>query len=174
MKWNPFAQFEQALTDEQLSEFQQRIRKEGFTGFRLFLEGFRERMKAFEDRDLEPMEALIERAKQLFPEPSDFSPSWVKIWDDFEQMISYKRLVFETIGPAEREGEWQIIIDNPYTHQEIVCYPGLSFLEGAFLYAYFRTDLKQNEYIRLQKIQNVIMAFGSERPEQREKSKGRD
>lgn len=172
MKTNPFVQFEQADNEELLREFQERIRKDGFTGFRLFLEGFKEKLKRFDEPELAQMQSLIARAKQLFPEPGAFSPSWVKVWDDFEHMIAFKGLVFETIAEPEREGEWQIILDNPYTHQDIVCYPGLTFLEGAFLYAYFRTDLKQNEYIRLQKIQNVIMAFGSERPETKRKEQG--
>lgn len=171
MNNNPFAQFEAADTAELQQQLQDKVQSDGFTGLRLLLEGFKERLKRYSEPEQAHMEALIARAKRLFPKPGDFSPSWVSIWDDFEKMIAFKRFVFESVTPDGRDGEWQVIIDNPYTHQDIVCYPGLDFLDGAFLYAYFRTDLKQNEYIRLQKIQNVIMAFGSERAEQKEKKR---
>ncbi|MCP1305758.1 hypothetical protein [Paenibacillus tyrfis] len=165
MKTNPFADFEAAGTEQELAAFRESIQRQGFTAFRLLLEGFRDRLKQFTDGDMESVNELLERARQLFPKPETFSPSWVNIWDEFERMAAYKQTVLETIPAEEREGEWQVLLDNPYTNSDLVCYPGLSFLEGAYLYAYFRSDLKQNEYIRLQKIQNLVMAFGSERQE---------
>lgn len=171
MDTNPFITFEKSVTDQELEQFQTFLREEGFTGFRLFIEGFRERLKRFDDHEVETVRTLLQRAKTLFPDPSAFSPSWALIWEEFDQIISYKELVMETVSVEEREGEWQVLLDNPFTNSDLVCYPSLSFLEGAYMYAYFRSDLKQNEYIRLQKIQNVIMAFGSEHSTQKEKSK---
>ncbi|KEQ27424.1 hypothetical protein [Paenibacillus tyrfis] len=165
MNTNPFADFKAAGTEQELAVFRESIQSQGFTAFRLLLEGFRDRLKQFSDGDIAAVNKLLAQAKQLFPEPGTFSPSWVNIWDEFERIAAYKQTVLETIPVEEREGEWQVLLDNPYTNSDLVCYPGLSFLEGAYLYAYFRSDLKQNEYIRLQKIQNLVMAFGSERQE---------
>lgn len=164
-KTNPFDLFVKAASEEELQQFRQTVVEGGFTPFRLFLEGFRDKLKQFEDGECERVNQWIATAKRLFPEPGRFSPSWAEIWNEFEQIAQVKQTVLESIVGPEREGEWQILIDNPYTNSDLVCYPSLSFLEGAYMYAYFRTDLKQNEYIRLQKIQNVIMAFGSERSE---------
>ncbi|WP_141334770.1 hypothetical protein [Paenibacillus sp. tmac-D7] len=161
----PFSIFEQASTDQELQQFRQTVVEGGFTAFRLFLEGFRDLLKRFEDGEIERVNRLLAAARQLFPEPGRFSPSWVDIWNEFEQIAQFKQTVLESIVGDDRAGEWQILIDNPYTNTDLACYPSLTFLEGAYLYAYFRSDLKQNEFIRLQKIQNVIMAFGSERSE---------
>jgi hypothetical protein len=67
----------------------------------------------------------------------------------------------ETVPPDQRGGEWQVILDNPHTIQEIVCHPGLTFDDAAYLFSYFRPGLERNEYIRLQKIQNMIVQVGS-------------
>lgn len=76
-------------------------------------------------------------------------------------MIATKIQVLQTIHKEDRDGEWQVIIDNPFAIQEVVCYPALNFLDAAYLYAYFRPDLEKNEYLRLQKIQTLVMEFGS-------------
>lgn len=165
MNTNLFDLFEAATTETELNTFQDTIRKGGFTSFRLFIDGFRERLKRCEDNDMANMRRLVTLAKKLFPQPQLFSPAWAQIWDEYELIVTYKLTVLETVPADQRDGEWQIILDNPYTNSDLICYPGLSFLEGAYMFAYFRTDLKNNEYIRLQKIQHVIMAFGSERAE---------
>ncbi|WP_281887427.1 hypothetical protein [Paenibacillus sp. YYML68] len=162
---NPFTVFETLSSKEELEQFRVKMSEGGFTPFRLFLERFRDWLKSYEDAGCERTSELLRTARELFPEPGAFSPSWASIWDEFESICFHKQTVFEAIPASEREGEWQVLIDNPYTNSELVCYPSLSFIEGAYMYAYFRTDLKQNEYIRLQKIQNVIMAFGSDREE---------
>ncbi|MBP1155669.1 MULTISPECIES: hypothetical protein [unclassified Paenibacillus] len=173
MNTNPFDLFEAAINEDEQRQFQELILKGGFTAFRLFIDGFRERLKHYEEHEHVNISRLIASAKELFPEPQAFSPAWAHIWEEYEFIVTYKQTVLETIPSDQREGEWQIILDNPYTTSDLVCYPNLSFMEGAYMYAYFRSDLKNNEYIRLQKIQNLIMAFGSERTESMEKSKDR-
>ncbi|MNR53601.1 hypothetical protein D3C85_1736400 [compost metagenome] len=91
----------------------------------------------------------------------DFSPSWETIWPEIELTIAAKRNIYTNIPHADRAGEWQVIMDNPLVVQEVVCYPGLSFEDAAYLYAYFRPQLEKSEYIRLQKIQTVIQEIGS-------------
>ncbi|WP_159887931.1 hypothetical protein [Paenibacillus puerhi] len=166
---NPFVKFEQAASEDELQQFQQMIVEGGFTAFRRFLDGFRIKLKEYVDEEYAEMSDRIAAAKRLFPEPARFSPSWAHIWDEFEAIHTYKRTVLETIATENRDGEWQILIDNPYTNADLVCYPSLTFLEGAYMYAYFRADLKQNEFIRLQKIETVILAFGSEHVKEQER-----
>ncbi|SDC53775.1 hypothetical protein SAMN02799630_00071 [Paenibacillus sp. UNCCL117] len=166
---NLFVKFEQAASEEELQQFRQTVIEGGFTAFRHFLDGFRSKLKEYEDDDSAKIAESIALAKRLFPEPAHFSPSWAHIWDEFEAIAGYKRTVLESIGTDCRDGEWQILIDNPYTNADLVCYPSLTFLEGVYMYAYFRADLKQNEFIRLQKIETVLMAFGSEHVKEQEK-----
>ncbi|MCD1260103.1 hypothetical protein B5M42_014910 [Paenibacillus athensensis] len=157
---NPFSLFEQAEAGQERQELATRIRQEGHSCFRRFIDSFTAAIKAAQDGELERIEQLIAQAQELFPVPAEFSPSWQKIWDELLEMSANKRSVLEEISAAERDGEWQIIIDNPKAIQEVVCYPGLPFLDAANLYAYFRPQLAQNEYIRLQKIQTVIQKIG--------------
>ncbi|MEK8128424.1 hypothetical protein WMW72_10960 [Paenibacillus filicis] len=166
---NPYITFEKAASEEELLQFQQKVTEGGFTAFRLFLEGFRSKLKEYVDQECTAVAERLATARRLFPEPTRFSPSWAAIWDEFEEIIAYKLTVLQSIQGEERDGEWQILIDNPYTNSDLVCYPSLTFFEGAYMYAYFRSDLKQNEFIRLQKIQTVILAFGSERMKEQRK-----
>jgi hypothetical protein len=156
-----FEQFVHAETEQELLAIQQRINEEGYSGFRPFLDDFIARIRSFLDDETKEIESLIERAKTLFPAPGTFSPSWERIWDELEQTVAYKRKVLETVPVEERDGEWQIIMDNPYVIQDVVCYPGLPFLEAAYMYGYFRPGLEKNEYLRLQKVRTVFMEFGS-------------
>jgi hypothetical protein len=157
---HPFEQFEQAKSEQQLLTVVKEIHEGGYSSFRDFLEGFREKLKSFDDSDAEEVTALVEKAESLLPEPVSLSPSWENVWQELKETASYKIKALHTIPAQEREGEWQIVMDNPYTNQEIVCYPALSFLEAAYLYGYFRPTLKKNEYIRLQKIQNLLLDYG--------------
>ena len=97
----------------------------------------------------------------VFPEPSQYSPSFQFVWNELHTIFENKLQILHTVPIEEREGEWQILSDNPHTHREILCIPELNFLEAAYYYGYYRVDLKRNEYIRLQKVHNVHMEFGS-------------
>ena len=75
-------------------------------------------------------------------------------------MLHWKVYVYRKVPPGDREGEWQILMDNPYTNQEVVCYPGLTFDDAANLFAYFRPNLVKNEYLRMQKVSTAITEHG--------------
>ncbi|AEI41807.1 hypothetical protein [Paenibacillus mucilaginosus] len=163
MEQNPFVSYESALgAPGALEAFRREMTEEGFTPFRLFLEGFRERLKTFGDGETERVRDLLDTAKGLFPEPRVFSPSWALVWDEFEGILTTKSAVLASIPQEKRDGEWQIILDNPFTNTDLVCYPGMTFMNAAYMYAYFRTDLKQNEYLRLQKVATLIITQGGE------------
>ena len=145
----------------QLKQLSQELLQGGYSAVFRFVEQFRERIKTFGDEEIEKMQQLITKGETFLPEPGAVSPSWQDLWEHFRLVTDYKINALKTIPASERDGEWQVLLDNPYTHQDIVCYPGLTFAEAAYLYGYFRSDLKKNEYIRMQKVQNLIMEFGS-------------
>lgn len=157
---NPFETFEQINSKEALAQFAEDIKAKGFTGFRIFLEGFSEKLKSFEEQDTDRLLELLGMAKDAFPVPASFSPTWQVVWDEYETIITTKAKVLKQVPPEQREGEWQIIIDNPFTNQDIVCYPGMPFVHAAYMFGYFRVDLKKNEFLRLQKIVDCITEFG--------------
>jgi hypothetical protein len=161
MKNNPFEQFVNAASEDETNELKQIVHNEGYPFFRRLLDGFDHKIKQFTDNEAETVVKLIAKAKKLFPDPGQISPSWERVWIEFEQMIQYKIKMLQSIAEDKRDGDWQVVMDNPYTNQEVVCYPGLSFLEAAYLYSYFRPGLEKNEYVQVQKVKSLIMEYGS-------------
>ena len=155
-----FHQFWKAASDEECLAIRQELESGGFAAFREFLDDFRDLLKRYTDRDKEQVQACLEKAKRWFPDPGAFSPAWQNVWEQYAEIIRYKNVAMEAVPEPERDGEWQIVIDNPYKHQPIVCYPGLQFIEAAYLYGYFHPDLEKNEYLRLQKIHTVLFDHG--------------
>lgn len=161
MNIKPFELFAQADTAEQMKKLQYEAQIGGYAFFRRILEGLQHTIKTFTDDEIDMMVHMLAKAKRYFPEPGMISPSWQTIWEELDDIVHHKCLILEKIPQAERDGEWQIVMDNPYTNQEVVCYPNLSFIEAAYLYAYFRPKLTKNEYIQVQKIQHQLTEYGS-------------
>lgn len=145
-----------------LRKFGEQLAKQGFTAVRRFLEELRQVLREFTDEDADEAALLIERVRKALPDPGKISPSWQDLWREFEGIVRYKSSLLREIPASDRDGEWQVLIDNPYSHEHIAVYPGLSFLEAAYMYAYFRTDLEKHEYIRLQKVETVIWHTGED------------
>jgi len=141
-------------------ELQEEIRQGGYTAFNSLLEGFRRKLMESDEKGMEELEGLLEAARKLIPDPGAISPSWERIWSDYDAYIKYKREALQAVCAEQRDGEWQIVMDNPFTNEGIACYPALSFVEAAYLYGYFRKDLKKNEYIRLQKVVSLLKTEG--------------
>lgn len=163
MKNNPFEQFVKAESKEEIEELKAIVHKEGYPFFRRLLDSFDYKIRQFADNESQEVIQLMKKAKKLFPDPGKISPSWEYVWIKYEQMINYKIKMLQSISEDKRDGTWQIIMDNPYTNQEVVCYPKLSFLEAAYLYSYFRPGLEKNEYVQVQKVKSLIMEYGSEK-----------
>lgn len=99
----------------------------------------------------------------MLPNPGQVSPSWANIWKEYDSIIRTKRFVLGSIPAAAREGEWQVLLDNPHSNQNIAVYPGLTFMEAIYMFAYFRSDMMPSEYIRLQKIDTLLTFTGTDR-----------
>jgi len=154
--------FVNAETDRDCELVRQRIEEGGYSGFNELLDHLKHQLKLCDETTMDGVQAALAKAKEMIPQPGKISPSWEYIWEEMERFLRYKQEVFSRVPHTEREGEWQIVMDNPFTNDNIVCYPGLSFTEGAYLYAYFRDRLRDNEYIRLQKVVHVIVTEGKQ------------
>lgn len=132
----------------------------GYSAFSDLLDGLRRHLAAAEEEQIPQLKELVKKGRSMVPDPGAISPSWETVWDDFDRYITFKLEAMSAIAAPEREGEWQIVMNNPYTNDGIACYPGLTFPEAAYLYAYFRKDLKKNEYLRMQKIVNLLVVQG--------------
>jgi hypothetical protein len=154
-----FARFRELKPGEE-SAFGVELAAGGFSAVRVFLEEFRTFLRQYDEPRQEEAERLIGRGRAALPEPGRISPAWARIWDEFAAIAAYKRDVFDRIPRDGRDGEWQVLLDNPYTNGQITVYPALSFLEAAYMYAYFRTDLVPNEVIRMQRIHTVLFDTG--------------
>jgi hypothetical protein len=142
--------------------FGEALRQEGFAAVRRYLDDYRVYMQTYDEGQIVEADELLARGRMALPEPGRVSPSWVRIWEHYEGIANYKREIFGTIPQEDRAGEWQVLIDNPYTNGNVAVYPALTFLEAAYMFAYFRTDLEKNEYIRMQKVETVISRTGKD------------
>lgn len=132
----------------------------GYSAFSDLLEGLKQLLAEAREEQTAILKELVLKGRTIIPDPGAISPSWETIWEDYDRFIAYKLEAMACVPQSDREGEWQIVMNNPYTNEGIACYPGLSFPEAAYLYAYFRKDLKKNEYLRMQKIVNLLVVQG--------------
>lgn len=141
------------LSDPELRRaFSDQMTAKGYYAFFVFVEQFREALKGYDDSDAHEIGELLRRARADFPNPGQFSPSWTTLWDEFDAIFATKNETMSDIPLSERDGEWEVLIDNPYLSQQVVCYPGLTFTDAAYLFAYFQRELKPNEFLRLHKV----------------------
>jgi hypothetical protein len=138
-----------------MEQFLKSMDAKGYFAFYEFVEEVREALKKYGDAEIEDMGRLISRLRADFPAPERYSPAWSGLWDVLAGIYQAKNEIMSEVPPAERGGEWQVQIDNPYTTEQAACYPGLSFADAAYLFAYFKQGLKPNEYLRLQKVSHV-------------------
>lgn len=144
-----------AAEPQHAENFVKAMASKGYFAFYAFVDEIKEALKSYGDADQEQISRLLDRLRADFPSPERFSPSWQGLWDELTGIYHAKNELLSEIAPEERGGEWQVQIDNPYTPEQAVCYPGLSFADAAYLFAYFRQGLKPHEYLRLHKVSHV-------------------
>lgn len=159
---NVFDQFVHATSNKEYEHLHRVIKQGGYSCFSQLLTELRTFLTHCDVGGLERAKQFIAKGKVIVPNPQNLSPSWYKIWEDYERIIKYKEAAFQTVPIEDRAGEWQIIMDNPFTNEGITVYPALTFVEAAYLFAYFRKDLHNNEYIRLQKVTHLVIVNGNE------------
>lgn len=147
-------------SNEQRAAFRHAMEAKGYSAFFPFVEDMRNVLKNYDESDQQAIGQLLQRSRADFPEPHRYSPSWAGLWNEFDHLYAAKNDVMRDIPVPEREGEWQVLIDNPYLPHQVVCYPALTFVDAAYTYAYFQKDLKPNEMLRLQKVSHVLVTNG--------------
>jgi len=147
-------------SDASREPFRAAMESGGYYAFYGFIEDLRTWLKQYGEDEKEEVGALLRRCRADFPDLTRYSPSWARIWEEFMSIHEAKNEAMAQVPLSERDGEWQVLIDNPYTPQQVVCYPGLDFVHAAYLYAYFQLELKPNEYLRLQKVTNAAVTTG--------------
>ncbi|MFD0670212.1 hypothetical protein [Cohnella sp. GCM10027633] len=156
-----FSYYMQIDSPETERMFRDGMNAAGYFAFYAFAEQFRECLRQYGDEDRSRFGKLLRRGRELFPDPMRFSPSFREIWDEYDRILAAKNEALDAVPPADRAGEWQVLIDNPYHTGQVVCYPGLPFLEASYLYGYFQRELKPNEVLRLQRVTNSLVASGN-------------
>jgi hypothetical protein len=155
-------QLQKAETREEKERLRERFASGGYSAIYRLVDAIRERIRVFADGESDAVLALVDKARDIVPEPGKISPAWQDAWTKLERMVRFKQRALDAIPPAERDGEWQVLIDNPFENRETACYPGLTFAEAVFIYAKLRPDLVENEYIRLQKVVTHLTEFGAD------------
>lgn len=148
---------------ESHAELKERVDWIGYDAFRPLIDLLVKELKEADEQRFDTMGERIAALKRLFPEPGSFSPTWQNVWEELQEKLRWKRYAYESVPARERDGEWQIIMDNPFTNQEIVCYPSLSFIEASYLFCYFKPTLEKTEYLRLQKVVTAVEVTGDTR-----------
>lgn len=156
-----FGYFAEITAPDAEQSFRDAMRTSGYFAFYNFVEEFRAQLKCYSDAGADHLQACLDRGRRLFPKPGEFSPSWNELWNEFEGIYTAKNEVLSSIPSADRDGEWQVLIDNPFLPQQVVCYPGLQFLDAAYMYGYFQLELKPHECLRLQKVTQLMVTYGN-------------
>ncbi|QJD82593.1 hypothetical protein [Cohnella herbarum] len=160
MSESTFQHYMQLDRQEDEQTFGLTLEAAGYFSFYTFIDDFRNGLKKYSDDEAERYRLKLARARQLFPWPERFSPSWSEVWEEFDLILRSKNDVLANIPASRRDGEWQILLDNPYSHQQVVCYPSLPFLEAAYMYGYFQRELKPHECLKLQKVMELMSTNG--------------
>ncbi|UVI27635.1 hypothetical protein [Paenibacillus spongiae] len=162
-QYDYFHQFCEVRDETSALSLGSKFRADGFTAVRRFLDEFRDYLRQFGDAECQQASERLQLARAMLPNPGEVSPSWVNIWKEYDSIIRTKRVVLGSIPVTAREGEWQVLLDNPHSNQNIAVYPGLTFMEAIYMFAYFRSDMMPSEYIRLQKIDTLLTFTGVDR-----------
>src|SRR5690349_15040200 len=89
----------------------------GYSAFSDLLDGLKRLMAEAQEEQALRLEELVLKGRKMIPDPGAISPSWETIWEDFDRYIAYKLEAMARVAASDREGEWQIVMNNPYTNE---------------------------------------------------------
>ena len=144
----------------EVTELADYLQAEGYKAVQTVIFYLEKELRSAGEAELQTWGEAFERARTAVPNPGQYSPSWREIWDELAAAQQEKQRVFEQISPEERSGVWQVMFNNPYSTDGVVCHQGLSLVEAAYLYAEYRYNLKKNEHVYLQKVQTYVAEIG--------------
>lgn len=147
-----------AVTVQELTDY---LQGEGYKAVQAIIFCLEKELRtATDEAGLVAWEEAFKRAQAALPAPGEYSPSWHDIWDELTAVQREKAKALASVASEERTGVWQVIFDNPYSTEGVVCHPGLSLADAAYLYAGYQYNLKKNEHVCLQKVQTYAEVAG--------------
>lgn len=155
-----FEEFIKLDTPDKKAEFLDKLLANAYTNLRNLTDQLTESIRKAEEADFPVIAGWIQQARHLIPDPHQISPYYQSVWDKLLKVLTYKQEAFMSFAQDHRDGEWQIVFNNPNTHDELLCIPSLTFTEACYMFAKYRTDLKQNEILRLQKVTDHLTTTG--------------
>lgn len=156
-----FEQFIEITTDEQKIQFKNSIEEAGFSAFNQLIQSIYNNLKLMEEKEFKQLKIWLELGRELFPDLVSVSPSWENTWRDTFKIYQIKVDLYKEIPEEERNGEWQVLFDNPFSTEEIVCNPNKTFAEATYLMAKYQLGIKKTEIVKLQKVTTVIIRKGT-------------
>ncbi len=157
---NWFEHLTKINTDEEKNDFKKNILDEGFSAINDLINGFKEKLKLMDEDEFKLVKTWLELIKELLPDVTNISPAWDRIWEHLLHIYSIKVNLYHQVSKENRDGEWQVLFDNPLSTDEIVCHPKKTFQEATYIMAKYQQYLKKAEYVRLQKMITYITEEG--------------
>jgi hypothetical protein len=155
-----YRQFINADTHQQKEELTGILKSQGYSFINEWIIQLEKEIKWLEEKDLSRLQELLRKAEDILPEPEQHSPLWRNLWREIKLILIYKMRVFVKVEESERDGEWQVILENPASNEGLTTHAHLTFSEAAYLYAKFRKDLAVKEHISLQRVKTFIAENG--------------
>ncbi len=141
--------------------FKDSIEDVGFSAVNQWIHSLHNTLKKMDEKEFVQVKQWLELGKGLLPNLKSFSPSWEETWNDLFHIYHLKVDFYSKISMEERNGEWQVLYDNHFSTDGIVCHSNNSFAEATYLAAKYQLHLKKAEYVKLQKVVTSIVSKGN-------------
>lgn len=155
-----FERLAEISTTEQKILFKKDIEEAGFSAINQLIGALNTQIKKMDEKEFKLVKDWLELGKELLPDLVSVSPVWKNTWEDFLDLYRIKVELFLEVPEEERDGEWQVLFDNPFTIHEVVCTPNKTFTEASYLMAKYQLNMKKAEIVKLQKITTTITKKG--------------
>lgn len=155
-----FNRFIQISDDTEKNQFRENMTEAGFSAVNQWLRSFYDHVKNMDEQGFKSMREWLELGKEVLPELGQFSPSWQNTWQELFDLYQIKTEAYASIPDEQRDGEWQVLFDNPFSTDGIVCHSNKTFAEATYLFAKYRLTLKKAEYVKLQKVVTSMVQKG--------------
>lgn len=156
-----FRSFINISSDAEKVAFKKEIEGTGFSALNQFINSLYDKVKNMDEKEFKEVKNWLELSKELLPDLSLYSPAWQDTWKELFYLYDTKVEIYSAVSNEERKGEWQVLFDNPFSTEQIVCHTNKTFTDAAYLTAKYQFKLRRAEYIKLQKVISVITKKGS-------------
>lgn len=157
-----YTAFKNVHSPEEKQELVKEIEAQGYALMNEWIKRLDIDLQLADEGHLDQIGKELLTAQELWPNPEKFSPLWDNKWEDLLSILAIKKQVYQEVPASEREGEWQILFDNPFSTEGTVIHVKLSFPTAAYQYAKYRHGLHKHEYVTIQKAHRYITEYGEQ------------